>query len=64
MKAVLADQREQLLASASVHVLGKLYPGVVIRLGVHSLSIDEPDTHVHFSWDAQRRSIRRESINK
>lgn len=64
MKAEHAGRREQLLPSASVHVVGRLHPGVSIQIGVHSLLVDEPETNVRFVWDPQRRSIRREGKNK
>ena len=60
VKAELAAHREQLLPGASVQVLGRAHAGVTIQLGVHSVVLDEPQNGTRFTWDAQKREIRRE----
>ena len=64
MKAELAGRREQLLASARVHVMGRLHPGVTIQIGVCSMQINDTETNVRFGWDPERRTIRREGKDR
>jgi uncharacterized protein (DUF342 family) len=60
MKAELAGRREQLLPGAIVFVLGRAHPGVTIQIGVHTLQLNEQIGSTKFSWDPQKREIRRE----
>ena len=64
MKAELAGRREQLLPNAVVQVLGRAHPGVTIQIGVRTLLLDEQITATKFSWDPQKREIRREKQSR
>lgn len=58
--AAMASRREELTTDATVHVTGRIHAGVTIKIGVHTLLLEEPSAGTRFSWDPQKREIRRE----
>jgi uncharacterized protein (DUF342 family) len=59
-KVELAQRRDALLPDAFVEVSGTVHPGVTIQIGTATLTVDQADQGVRFSFDFLTRKIRTE----
>jgi uncharacterized protein (DUF342 family) len=59
-KAAIAQRRQELLASARVHITGRAHVGVTIQIGAHTLVIQQEVRATRFVYDAKTHGIRAE----